>query len=382
MPNLPGRLGNLGISFSLRFKHRGDLEDIVEAIKNQERGIQIIPIGHAMLPAGLSSLGASCLSRFEYTGDLKYLKEALSNYRLSATSVTGSPSVRLLAAKQWVRLSRKPPFSSSEVMDAHACVIRLLSLMSGLENTVQRRHEYLVDSSKLSIAASAAALSCRRPDKALEWLIEGRCIVWNQINQLRTPVDELRVTHQTLADRFSAISRELENAGSRSESRTSQQHLSLNDRILLEEQAGEHIKLAKERDQLLVTIRSIRGFEDFLQPKKCADIMRGLPDEGAVIIINAHENRCDALALMACASEPVHIPLLNFSYQEADRLAKGLNSYLFDKGVISRKGTPLVDPDNPPDIFIADIAEVLSILWSQVVWPILNSLVFSVRFCL
>lgn len=148
---------------------------------------------------------------------------------------------------------------------------------------------------------------------------------------------------------------------------------------MLEEQAGEHIRLAKERDQLLVTIRSIHGFEDFLQPKKCADIMRGLPDEGVVIIINAHENRCDALALIASASEPVHIPLPNFSYQEADRLAKGLNGYLFGKGVISRKGTPLVDPDNPPDI---GIAEVLSILWSQVVWPILNSLGFSVRFCL
>ena len=92
-------------------------------------------------------------------------------------------------------------------MDAHACIIQLISLVSGLENTVQRRHQTLVNSSQLSIAACAAALSLGPPDKALEWLAEGRCIVWNQINQLRTPVDELRAHDEDLADSFSAVAR-------------------------------------------------------------------------------------------------------------------------------------------------------------------------------
>jgi len=99
-----------------------------------------------------------------------------------------------------------------------------------------------------------------------------------------------------------------------------------------------HIKLVKEWDRLLVTIRNISGFEDFLRPKMCADIMRGLPDEGAIVIINIDNDRCDALALMAGADEPMHILLPQFSYKEAERLAKGFawsptssQSYITDR---------------------------------------------------
>ena len=379
--DLPSRLNNLGRSYSSRFEHTGCLDDISEAIKSQQHAVQLLPDGHANKPALLNNLGHSFLSHFERSGDVEFLANAVSSYRTSANSTIGAPSVRLLAATQWAMLSQQSPLLSSQLLDALACGIHLLSLVSGLEDTIQRRHQSLINFSRLSIAASAAALSHGHSDLALEWLVEGRCIVWNQITQLRTPVDKLRVHNQSLADRFSAVSMELENAGSRSESRFSSPEttLSMDQRASLEEQAGKHMKLAKERDQLLVTIRGTPGFEDFLLPKKCADIMSGLPNEGPVVIVNIHDTSCDALALIAGASEPVHIPLSNFSYQEAERLAKGFQSYLLRLGLISRKGTVGAPRDPPSDV---DLAEVLSALWSQVVWPILESLAFSVRFTL
>jgi len=369
--DLPGTLSNLGLSLSRRFKRTRDLGDISEAIKNQQHAVQLTPAGHANLATYLNNLGNAFLHRFEIGRDLDTLTRAVSFYRLSALSATGSPAARLQTAKKWAFLSPLLPSQPEELLDAHACIIQLLSVVSGLENTVQRRHETLTNSSQLPIDAAAAALSLDQPDKALEWLIEGRCIVWNQINQLRTPVDELHAHDQALADRFSAVARELENAGSRSKSETG---LTMDYRISSEEQAQKHIKLAKEWDKLLVTIRNIPGFEDFLQPKRCADIMRNLPDEGAVVIINIHKNRCDALALIAGADEPLHIPLPKFSYHEAERLAKGLHRHLLRHGVMSRIGRPLGGPPLP-DI---DLAEVLSVLWSQVVWPILSFLAFSV----
>jgi len=120
------------------------------------------------------------------------------NFRLAATCPFGPASLRLTAAKRWATLSQP-----SELLEAYSCIIRLLSLISGLENTVQRRHESLADASQLSLAASAAALSLGHSDKALEWLVEGRCIVWNQINQFRTPVDNLHAYNPALAERFS-----------------------------------------------------------------------------------------------------------------------------------------------------------------------------------
>jgi hypothetical protein len=133
----------------------------------------------------------------------------------------GSPSVRLQAATQWATLSQKSPFRHHSFWMPLLVPSIFYPLFQAWRTPFNVAMKLLVNSSQLSIAASAAALSLGHPDKALEWLVEGRCIVWNQINQLRTPVDELRVHNQSLADRFSAVSRELENAGSRSESQAS-----------------------------------------------------------------------------------------------------------------------------------------------------------------
>jgi hypothetical protein len=85
----------------------------------------------------------------------------------------------------------------------------------------------------LSLLLLQAALELDRPDKAVEWLVEGRCIVWNQLNLLRTPVDELRSYDPTLADRLSNLSRELEMAGLRDDLRRQRAGLSMNDKISL-----------------------------------------------------------------------------------------------------------------------------------------------------
>jgi len=236
----------------------------------------------------------------------------------------------------------------------------------------------LLDTSQLSLAAAAIAISLDQADKALEWLVEGRCIVWNQINQLRTPVAELRSYDTGLAKRFSILSTELENAGWRA---GSQRHkgkaLLMDDGISLENETRMHIKHSKDWEELLDTIRKIPQFKDFLRPRKCADIMGRLPEEGPIVIINIYRTRCDVLALVPGAHRPKHIPLLKFSFQEAKRLANGLHSYLRSSGVRSRLGIPLDNSDSPdPDII--EFPTVLEVLWSEVARPILEDLAFSV----
>jgi hypothetical protein len=136
---------------------------------------------------------------------------------------------------------------------------------------------------------------------------------------------------QSLPNAFHFISGELEHAGSRITGTS----LSTDDKISLEEEAA---KLAKEWDQLLATIRNIPSFEDFLQPRKCADIMRRLPDEGIVVIIKIHKDRCDALALRAGTEGPMQVPLPNLSYQQTEHLAESFRRYLSCCG--ARLGVP------------------------------------------
>ena len=317
--DLPGRLSNLGISFQSRFELTGDFKDISEAIIVQQRGVQLTSNGHADLTALLNNLGESFLRRHEGSGALDgpSLISALSNFRLSAISSTGLPHARLGAGIQWTKLSSLSKISSSDLLEANECVIQLLSLITSLDNTVQHRYESLKDTSQLTMTASAAALSVDCPEKALEWLEQGRSIVWNQINRLRTPVEELRVHDSGLADRFSTLSVQLENAGSRTDPRSAGGELSTDAKISLQNEAHNHIQLAQDWEALLTSIRNLNipQFKNFLRPRKCEDLLHGLPDSGHVIIINVDPMRCDALAVMAGCSKPIHMPLGRFSYK-------------------------------------------------------------------
>ena len=330
-------------------------------------------------------LASSYVHRYEYSGSLddQYLVSALSITRLSAISSTGPPHVRLTAGIQWTKLSTLSKIASSELLEANECVIHLLSLITSLDKTVQNRYESLKNTSQLTITASAAALSVDCPEKSLEWLEQGRSIVWNQINQLRTPLEELRDYDSGLAYRFSALSVQLENAGSRTDPRTSGCELSMEEKISLQNEAHNHIKLAQDWEALLASIRNIPQFKNFLRPRKCKDLLRGLPESGSVIFINVDPQRCDALALVPVAgsncSKLIHIPLGRFSYKQAMSLAKELRSYLIFYQLLTRYNPRAIAPYCIRSGSTVDLRELLKTLWTNLVEPILQALDIRVR---
>ena len=383
--DLPVRLTNLGNSFRDRFEHIGDLPDISEAIKIQKCAVKLTPDGHAILASLLYDLAMSFLRRYERSGDLDdpSLISALSNFRISAISSTGPPYDRLRAGIQWTKLSSLSKSSSSDLLEANECVIYLLSLITSLDNTVQRRYESLKDTSQLTVTASAAALSVDCPEQALEWLEQGRSIVWNQINQLRTPVEELRAHDSGLAYRFSNLSMQLENAGSQTDPRTAGGELSMEAKISLQNEAHNRIQLAQDWEALLTSIRNIPQFKNFLRPRKCEDLLRGLPEGGRVIVIIVDPKQCDALALMAGCSKPIHIPLGRFSYKKASSLANELRRYLSFNGLRWRYSDESPSESDPRAVApynrrTADLGEVLKTLWTDLVEPILQALAIQV----
>ena len=65
-------------------------------------------------------------------------------------------------------------------------------------------------------------------------------------------------------------------------------------------------------------------------------MFKNLPDSGPVIVIDLHEDSCDALALLLDLDEPLHIPLDKFSYAKATDLRNKLNAHLRDANVRMR----------------------------------------------
>jgi len=372
---MPGRLNNLGNSFLCRFERTGDVSDVSEAISVQQRAVQLTPNGHADMPALLNNLGNSFMCRFEHTGDVSNMHTAISTFRKSATTF-GSPSTRLYAAKKWAQLSKI--LSLQQTLGAYGVALDLVAQIAGLDHTIQQRHTDLIDISSLTTSAASAAFSLGDVKKALKWLEQGRCLVWNQLNQLRTTLDDLRAHDENLAQRFSDISSVLEV----SESRRGPEGLSgdalLSQQISLQDEAHLHIKLSRQYSKLLDEIRHIPKFHDFLQAPQASDLLTRLPPNAIVILVNVHEDRCDALALISSVGASMHIPL-DFTHNEASELRERLHLFLSSHGVHMREVDRATHPAPRPDADKqSDISFVLKALWMRVVRPILDALAYPV----
>jgi hypothetical protein len=202
--------------------------------------------------------------------------------------------------------------------------------------------------------------------------------VWNQLNQLRTPIHNLHFKNPSLANRFIHVASALESYGTRSELSIPSSHATLAENIHLQNATRNHTLHAAEYKQLLKEIQDLPDFYDFLRPPKASNFLSSLPSDGPVIIFNIHKTRCDALALIAGISEPVHILLEMFSLKQAEQLQKTLQfSILKQREVEDNHRMPQHIGPNQSSMLL-----VLNELWCKVVQPILKALGYSVRHCL
>ena len=268
-------------------------------------------------------------------------------------------------------------------MEAYNSAIQLVSQLAGLEQTIRNRHTNLLDTSDLAASAAACAFKFGRPELALEWLEQGRCLVWSQLNNLRTPLDALFAHDPEIASDMLRVSRALEIAGSRGDLvAQSEGEATMERKISLQDEANTHVKLAQEWNELLTKIRILPSFEDFLQPPTCSHLLKNLPNSGPVVVINVHKDSCDALALSSDLDEPLHIPLHEFSYAKATNLRNKLNAHLRAANIRMREcddldgvRTARAAGDNADG---GVIQRILYKLWIWVVKPILDGLGISV----
>ena len=87
--------------------------------------------------------------------------------------------------------------------------------------------------------------------------------MWSQLQNLCTPVDQLRDADHQLADDLVCIAKALNSASTRDDSSAS------SDQLLSVEQAMQHHhRIATEWDTLVDRAKTIPGFEDIFRPKK------------------------------------------------------------------------------------------------------------------
>ncbi|KAH9485864.1 Protein wos2 [Psilocybe cubensis] len=366
---LPGRLNNLGGSYLSRFNFGDNIVDVDAAISLFQQALDVTPHGHVSLSERFYSLALCHQGRFQKTFDTTDITCALSCLCQGAEA-PGPPSSRFSCASTAATLSQDIDPIPNPSMYLFGLAISLLSEIAGIEQTIHRRYANLQGSAGFVPRGVAAALDHGRPDLAIEWLELGRCLVWNQIDRLRTPIDQLRDKNPLLADKFTRIAKMLDTLGARSE--TNNPSSSMEDDIRIQDQTLLHTRTAESYKEVLQEIRSLSGFEDFLQPAKATSLLASLPPNGAVILFSIGTDRCNALALAGGLDQPLYVLLDNFNYELARSLQGTLQDDIHNHRMARDLNRGAIDHVD------SSIVLTLEVLWHKVAKPILDALRYTI----
>ncbi|CAE6536023.1 unnamed protein product [Rhizoctonia solani] len=363
-PDLSLRHADLGVSYIDRFQRLGELKDLEKAVEHESRALALTPDGHPSLPERHFNRAETLFLQYQHTEDPHYLKLSLDSFRNASQFSAGAPRDKFQYALSWAKRASEHNLTCIE---AYQATMNILPQFIWLGATTTQRYHDLWTAEDLAVNAASAAILHSDYKLALEWLEHARCVVWNQTLMLRSPVDELQTSHPDLAARLQEVSKQLHDAGT--QSATSQTFSSnLVDR---EQVAQRRLRLAGEYNDLLAQTRKLPGFGDFLRPMKADRLVRAARS-GPIVVINCHKNRCDALLILPGQGDVKLLPLPNFTAKKAQKARSELESSLRRKGLRQRGFKVRLPPGHK-----ASIANVLLVLWKDVVKPVLDFLEFK-----
>ena len=316
------RLQTLANSLLYRFDRLGDPSDLDSAIEKQQKAVVITPEEHPEHASRLWLLAISLLHQFKQLGDPSDLKNSILHLSLAAQAISGRIGQKFLAASDWQQAALQYSSSLHEVINASAVALNLIPQLIWIGSSIQDRQYALQEVGVVVRDAVALAIQADEFKLAIEWLEQGRSVLWNQILQLRTPMDELQERHPSAAEELQHISSLLEASGSGG---------MLNSSSNAPEADYHYHELALRREELLKEIRQLPDFERFLLPKQFSKIIPATRMlSGPVVMLNASKVQCDALLLLPQSGEILHVPLPDMSLIDAVRWADHLQSLIMD----------------------------------------------------
>ncbi|KAJ7176185.1 CHAT domain-containing protein, partial [Mycena crocata] len=303
------RLYNLSSSFRYRYitsKHSTDLE---AALQWGEEAIELTPEGHPERAARLQHLAICYQDCYMQAEDPKYLEDIHALYKESFELPSLTPEDSWTAALQWASFAND--FQPSDGVAAYTAAFRLLPDLLWIGHSIPTRHRALrrLDVGKVTSEAVCTCINLDAIASAIEIAEQGLATIFQQMLQLKTDVDKLPSAQ---AEVFRTLSIQL-----------------------YEGNSEDQMDLAIRRDEMLKEIRQQPGLEYFLLPKPY-DVLRYASQGGPVVILNSHEDFCDAVIMLNPASCPVHVPLLDITLDMLQSQRTALSDLLGHCNIRSR----------------------------------------------
>ncbi|KAK0213656.1 CHAT domain-containing protein [Armillaria fumosa] len=194
-----------------------------------------------------------------------------------------------------------------DAKQAFQMAISLLYQLAFIGWDPESRHRRL-NSVATVFACDGAAWALRKGDigQAVEWLEQGRSILWLQLLQFRQPFDD--IVREILPDELVGRAVVIANRMDRSEWEDSGN-------------ATEQVDLATQWETVIAEIRQYKGFEDFHRTPPFSELL-AVGEEGPVILLTSSKNSsydCDAIILGPNGFQK-HVSIPNFKHGDVTNL--------------------------------------------------------------
>ncbi|CAE6441678.1 unnamed protein product [Rhizoctonia solani] len=361
-PHIPAQLGNLAMSYIDRYGCLGNLNDLEKSLEHSSRAVSLTPHGHSDLSQYHFYFAISLLHQFQHTRDSSHSIKSLNSFRVAAQLLTASPRQRFKIALAWANNATK--HTSLNPIEAYQAAINLLPQFIWLGATTTQRYQDLSTAGSLAVNAAYVAVLSSQYMLALEWLEHARCVVWTQSLMLRSPLDQLRSSHPDLSTQLQTVADQLHGAGSET-----QAIKPITSASNTPQRVGQQRhRLAREYEKLLGHVRLLPGFKDFLQPMGAKRLIRAARN-GPIVIINCHQDQCNALLILPGQDDVRQLSLPTFTQKIAQDARSKIETSLKRMGLRERGFRPWKQVE-----YKDQFENVLAMLWTNIVKPVLDFL--------
>ncbi|KAG9101295.1 hypothetical protein FRC06_003214 [Ceratobasidium sp. 370] len=230
--------------------------------------------------------------------------------------------------------------------------------------SIERRYDRIAHIADGTLEAAVIAVWFGSPGQALEWLEQGRSIIWNQLLQLRNPLDELQRVDPPLAEELMLVANELQDAAALKPAATD----IVPGQVRREYDSQRHHRLAERWEWLVHRAQSLPGMSELLAPKTAPQLIMAAQTRTIVVVIVTTFD-CLALVVGQKATEVVFVNLSSFSY---DKALRGRERLLRQSRSVARVDRKITRERKVDD------GTVLDMLWTDIAKPVLDFLGYTV----
>ncbi|KAG8790730.1 hypothetical protein FRC12_011175 [Ceratobasidium sp. 428] len=363
-PNKSVYLGDLSTAYHYRYRCLNAPRDLNLAIEYGRLTISSVTDNHSNRARALGHLGQCLSDRFGHLNESIDMSQSIECFQKAAHSAETDPRVRSSAAQSWATLCVLHQPESA--LKAYQYFMSLIPRVVWLGLATQQRYNEVSKTAQVTLEAAVVASTIYQDIRALVWLEQGRSIIWSQLQQLRSPLDELRTADSLLAEELWYVANELQTSASL------QSHIPYENcnTVSSEHAAQRHRRLVERWEWLVQRAQSLPGTHHFLTPKDPSQLVMAARDRTVVMVL---VGRLPCVALIIRPQAKINVEFLQLENLSYDKVVEARNR-------LARQHDLAIRADRK--LFRESVAEseyhlVLSMLWTDVAKPVLDSLEYT-----